>query len=100
MYVIVVYDVREKRVGKMLKLCRQYLNWIQNSVLEGELSEVKLRELKIRINSIIQEDEDSVIIFSNKMGYSMDKQILGKERMATDIFLWCLLSMAFFDIIK
>ena len=87
MYVIVVYDVREKRVGKMLKLCRQYLNWIQNSVLEGELSEVKLRELKIRINSIIQEDEDSVIIFSNKMGYSMDKQILGKERMATDIFL-------------
>ena len=87
MYVIVVYDVREKRVGKMLKLCRQYLNWIQNSVLEGELSEVKLRELKIRMKSIIQEDEDSVIIFSNKMGYSVDKQILGKERMATDIFL-------------
>ncbi len=87
MYVIVVYDVREKRVGKMLKLCRQYLNWIQNSVLEGELSEVKLRELKIRMKSIIQEDEDSVIIFSNKMGYSMDKQILGKERMTTDNFL-------------
>ena len=87
MYVIVVYDVREKRVGKMLKLCRQYLNWIQNSVLEGELSEVKLRELKIRMKSIIQEDEDSVIIFSNKMDYSMDKQILGKERMTTDNFL-------------
>ncbi len=87
MYVIVVYDVREKRVGKMLKLCRQYLNWIQNSVLEGELSEVKLRELKIRMKSIIQEDEDSVIIFLNKMGYSMDKQILGKERMTTDNFL-------------
>ena len=25
MYVIVVYDVGEKRVGKILKLCRQYL---------------------------------------------------------------------------
>ena len=25
MYVIIVYDVGEKRVGKMLKLCRQYL---------------------------------------------------------------------------
>lgn len=34
MYVIIVYDVGEKRVGKMLKLCRQYLCWIQNSVLE------------------------------------------------------------------
>ncbi len=29
MYVILVYDIGEKRVGKMLKLCRKYLNWIQ-----------------------------------------------------------------------
>lgn len=87
MYVIIVYDIGEKRVGKMLKLCRQYLNWIQNSVLEGELSEAKLRELKMRMKSIINEVEDSVIVFTNKMGYNMDKQILGKERMATDNFL-------------
>lgn len=87
MYVIIVYDVGEKRVNKMLKLCRQYLCWIQNSVLEGELSEAKLRELKIRIKSIINETEDCVIVFTNKMGYNMDKQILGKERMSTDNFL-------------
>ncbi len=87
MYVIVMYDVGEKRVGKMLKLCRQYLCWIQNSVLEGELSEAKLRELKIRMKGIIDDTEDSVIVFTNKMGYNMDKQILGKERMSTDNFL-------------
>ena len=87
MYVIVVYDVGEKRVGKMLKLCRQYLCWIQNSVLEGELSEAKLRELKIKMKNIMVESEDSVIMFTNKMGHNMDKQILGKERMATDNFL-------------
>lgn len=29
----------------MLKLCRRYLNWIQNSVFEGEISEVRLKEL-------------------------------------------------------
>lgn len=87
MYVIIVYDVGEKRVGKMLKLCRQYLCWIQNSVLEGELSEAKLRELKMRMKSIIDEVEDSVIIFTNKMGYNMDKQVLGNERMSTDNFL-------------
>ena len=87
MYVIVIYDVGEKRVGKMLKLCRQYLNWIQNSVLEGKLSEAKLQELKIKIKGIIDEDEDSVIVFTNKMGYNMDKQIIGKERMSTDNFL-------------
>ena len=87
MYVIIVYDVGEKRVGKMLKLCRQYLSWIQNSVLEGELSEAKLRELQMKMKAIIDESEDSVIVFTNKMGYNMNKQILGKERMSTDNFL-------------
>lgn len=87
MYVIVVYDVGEKRVGKMLKLCRQYLCWIQNSVLEGKLSETKLRELKIKMKNVIDEAEDSIIIFTNKLGYNMNKQILGKERMSTDNFL-------------
>lgn len=87
MYVIIVYDVGEKRVGKMLKLCRQYLCWIQNSVFEGELSEAKLRELKMKMKYIIDEDEDSIIVFTNKMNYNMDKQIIGKERMSTDNFL-------------
>ena len=87
MYVILVYDVAQKRVGKMLKLCRKYLCWIQNSVFEGELSEAKLRELKSQIGSIIDAKTDSVIIFTNKMSYNMDKEILGKERMSTDNFL-------------
>lgn len=87
MYVILVYDVGVKRVAKMLKLCRQYLNWIQNSVFEGELSEVKLKELKCKIGSIIDQGEDSVIIFTNKMGYNMNREIMGKERMSIDNFL-------------
>ena len=87
MYVILIYDVAEKRVSKMLKLFRQYLCWIQNSVFEGELSEVKLRELQHKIRSLIEKKEDSVIIFSNKMSYHMSKDILGRERMTTDNFL-------------
>ena len=87
MYVIIVYDIGEKRVGKMLKPCRQYLCWVQNSVFEGELSEVKLKELKLRMESLIEPSEDSVILFTNKIVYNMDKQILGKERMPTDNFL-------------
>ena len=87
MYVILVYDVGEKRVGKMLKLCRKYLNWIQNSVFEGEISEVKLKELTISAKSIMDIAEDSLIIFSNHTGYYMDKKIVGKERMKLDNFL-------------
>ena len=87
MYVILIYDVAEKRVSKMLKLCRQYLCWIQNSEFEGELSEVKFRELQHKIFSLIDKKEDSVIKFSNKMSYHMSKDILGRERMTTDNFL-------------
>lgn len=84
---ILVYDIGEKRVGKMLKLCRQYLNWIQNSVFEGDLTEAQLRGLTTKMKSIMDEKEDSVILFTNKMDYNMEKQILGKERMTTDNFL-------------
>ena len=87
MYVILVYDVGEKRVGKMLKLCRRYLSWVQNSVLEGNLSKAQLRALRTQIDDIIDKDEDSVILFSSRKEYSMDKEILGKERMSVDNFL-------------
>ena len=87
MYVILIYDVGQKRVAKMLKLCRKYLCWIQNSVFEGEISQAKLHELELEIKEIINEDEDSVIVFSNKMGYSMSKSIIGKERMSTSNYL-------------
>ena len=87
MYVILVYDVGEKRVGKMLKLCRRYLNWIQNSVFEGEITEVKMKELIINIKSLIEIDIDSIIIFSSDNQKWLDKQIVGVERSTLDRFL-------------
>ncbi len=87
MYVILVYDVGEKRVSKMLKLCRQYLNWIQNSVFEGEITEVKLKELIIKSKFIMNEDIDSMIIFSGRNVKWFEKQIVGQERNTLDNIL-------------
>lgn len=87
MYVILVYDIGEKRVVKMLKLCRQYLNWIQNSVFEGEISEIKLKELIFEARQIMDETHDSLIIFSSRNSRWLDKQVIGMERNNTDIFL-------------
>lgn len=87
MYVILMYDIGEKRVGKMLKLCRQYLNWIQNSVLEGDISEVKFKELKFKIEDIIKKDTDSIIIFKSRQEAWLDKEIIGKELVKLDNFL-------------
>jgi CRISPR-associated protein Cas2 len=87
MYVILVYDVGEKRVGKMLKLCRKYLHWIQNSVFEGEITEVKLRELTHLAKQIMDEETDSVILFKNRDEKWLNKEIIGSERSRTDNFL-------------
>jgi len=87
MYIILVYDIGEKRVGKMLKLCRKYLTWIQNSVFEGEITEVKLKELKHKAQEIMDIDEDSLILFSTRSESWLDKEIVGKERGSTDNFL-------------
>ncbi|MGC9375062.1 MAG: CRISPR-associated endonuclease Cas2 [Bacteroidales bacterium] len=87
MYVILVYDIDVKRVSKILKLCRKYLNWIQNSVFEGEITEVKLLELKNKFNTIIDKKKDSIIIFKSRNERWLDKEIVGKERSPLDNFL-------------
>jgi CRISPR-associated protein Cas2 len=87
MYVILVYDCGEKRVGKMLKLCRKYLNWIQNSVFEGEISEVKLKELLFRAGQVIEPDQDSIIVFKSRDQKWLDKEIIGIEKNHLDNFL-------------
>lgn len=87
MYVIAVYDIGQKRVGKMLKLMRQYLNWIQNSVFEGEITEVKLTELKLRAKDIMDTGYDSLILFKTRQEKWLDKEIVGKELSNLDNFL-------------
>ena len=87
MYIILVDDVGEKRVGKMLKLCRRYLHWIQNSVFEGEITEVKLRELVHKARELMVLQEDSLIIFRSREERWLEKDIIGKEKNNLDTFL-------------
>ncbi len=87
MYIIAVYDIGEKRVGKMLKLMRRYLNWIQNSVFEGEITEVKLKQLILEAEAIMEKDYDSLIFFKTRQEKWLDKQVVGKERSSLSAFL-------------
>jgi CRISPR-associated protein Cas2 len=79
MYVVLVYDVDQKRVTKMLKLCRRYLHWIQNSVFEGEITEVKLKELVTHARNIMN-GQDSLIIFKSRDNKWLEKEVYGNER--------------------
>lgn len=87
MYVIAVYDINVKRVGKMLKLTRRYLNWIQNSVFEGELTALMLKQYKAEAAEIMNKKEDSLIIFISRNERWLDKEVIGKEKNELDQFL-------------
>ncbi len=87
MYLIMVYDIGEKRVAKVLRIARKYLTWIQNSVLEGEITEAKFTKLKLELKKVINEEQDSVVfyIFSSKL-YT-DREIMGVEKGAEEIVI-------------
>jgi CRISPR-associated protein Cas2 len=84
MHAILVYDVEEKRVGKMLRLCRRYLNWIQNSVFEGEITDVKLKELLCLAREVMDPKVDSLIVFKSRHDKWLDKEVIGKEKNTLD----------------
>ncbi len=87
MYIIAIYDVGSERCGKMLKLCRRYLNWIQNSVFEGELTEVQLKQLILEAKEIMVMDYDSFIIFKNRNKNWLEKEVIGEEKADIGQFL-------------
>ncbi|MBA5851228.1 CRISPR-associated endonuclease Cas2 [Clostridium sp. cel8] len=87
MFVILVYDFGEKRVGKALKLCRKYLTWVQNSVFEGEISGANLKKLKIEMDKLMDKSEDSVIIYRfNSVRYSKREE-MGVIKNSQDLFI-------------
>ncbi len=87
MFLIVVYDVGQKRVGKVLKICRKYLNWVQNSVLEGEISVAGLKKLKLELKRAINEEEDSVIFYILRATKYSERQIMGIKKGGEEMFL-------------
>ena len=80
MQVILVYDINEKRVSRVLKTCRKYLYWVQNSVFEGEITEAKLEKLKAELKNIIKEDEDSIIIYTFRTAWYTERQAMGIKK--------------------
>lgn len=87
MFVIVVYDVGEKRVGKVLKVCRKYLYWVQNSVLEGEVSDADFVALKAELSAQIHPKEDSVLFYKLRTQRYTSREGMGVQRGGEERFL-------------
>ena len=82
-----VYDIKEERVNKVLKIARKYLTWVQNSVFEGELTTAQLEKLKAELKDIIDSDEDSVIFYKLRTIAYFQKETIGVEKGGENQFI-------------
>ena len=83
-YAFLFYDVGEKRVNKVFKICKKYLNHHQNSVFRGEISPSKIIALKREIKKIIKKEEDFVTIIKMYSKESFEEETIGKYKSLED----------------
>lgn len=86
-FVIITYDVDSKRVGKVCKKLREYLDWTQNSVFEGEITVGKLTKCMAELNKIIKKEEDSIYLYQVNNPRNIKKSVYGQEKNPLDLFL-------------
>lgn len=78
-YAFVFYDIGEKRVNKVFKICKKYLSHFQKSVFRGEITPSTLLSLKRDLDKIVEKDEDFVCIIKLMNGNVFGEEIIGKS---------------------
>ena len=89
-YAFVFYDVGEKRVQKVFKVCKKYLSHFQKSVFRGEMSPSKLMKLKAELEKVIDKREDFVCIIKLMNNSVFGEEVLGNGNMENgeSLILW------------
>ncbi len=87
-YAFIFYDVEEKRVQKVFKICKKYLNHYQYSVFRGEISPSQVKRLETELKKIINPEADFVCFILLQGQYVFEEKILGNKGKDTEgIFL-------------
>jgi len=80
-YVIVVYDIAVERQNKIREFLKRFLDHVQNSVFEGELKESQIFYIAENLKRMIDEENDSVIIYILPTQNSISRRItIGLEK--------------------
>ncbi|WP_416176383.1 CRISPR-associated endonuclease Cas2 [Clostridium sp.] len=82
-YAFVFYDVNEKRVNKVFKVCKKYFHHHQNSVFRGAITPSKIIKLKMELNKII-EGKDFITIIKLMNNSCFDEETLGINEKNTE----------------
>lgn len=86
-YVFVFYDAGEKRLPKIFKICKKYLEHHQNSVFRGVITPSNLIKMEKEIKDVIDASYDRVTIMKMRSGHVFDEVQLGVESKDNKMFL-------------
>jgi CRISPR-associated protein Cas2 len=87
LFVIITYDIEDKRVAKVHKILKKYLVWTQNSVFEGEITEGKLKKCLAEIRGVVNDQVDSLYVYQVKNPKQIQKTVYGQEKSFETMFL-------------
>ena len=73
-----------ERVNKVKGYLRTQLNWIQNSVFEGEVTPSELVDIKNNLKEIMNKNEDSIIIYALRTEKALKRDVMGVEKAPID----------------
>jgi len=73
-----------ERLDKVRSYLRLYLNWVQNSVFEGELTRAQLYEVKKGIRTLIDEQSDSVFVYTARDPRLVERASIGTAKAEVD----------------
>ena len=79
MHLVVAYDIVDNRIrARVAKALVFYLNRVQKSVFEGELPYERYLEMKERLNTMIDHDQDSIRIYHICAGCNRLTEVMGQ----------------------
>jgi CRISPR-associated protein Cas2 len=91
-YVFLMYDIADeeseagkRRVNKVFKICKKYLEHHQKSVFRGEISPSRLLKLQKELQDVIDEELDFITIIKLKNKESFLEDTMGKKE--NDMFI-------------
>lgn len=76
-YIFLFYDVSEKRVNKVFKICKKYLVHHQRSVFRGEISPSNFIKLRKELKDIIDKKEDYISFIKFISDSYFDEETMG-----------------------
>lgn len=79
-YAFVLYDIAEKRVYKVFKICKKYFNHHQKSVFRGNISSADLLQLRAELKRVIDPEEDFITIIKLLSKEGFDEETLGVNK--------------------